>query len=419
MQRINRDLYLKKLIDAKDSAFIKVITGIRRCGKSYLLFNIYYDYLISLGIKKENIIKIKLDVEENEYLRDRHVLGKYVRDLIKSKNEQYYVFLDEIQFVSGFESVANSLNDIENVDLYLTGSNSKFLSSDILTEFKGRTHEIRVFPLSFSEFYSYKGGSKDEALEEYLVFGGLPLILEEKTIEGKSNYLKDVFNKTYLTDVIERNNIPKENILNSLVNILSSSIGSLTNPTNITNALKTMDKQDISNKTISNYIDYLIDAFIISKAERYDIKGKQYISSPYKYYFTDVGLRNARLNFREYEPQCLMENVIYNELISRGYNVDVGLIERYDKNKENKTIRIVNEVDFVCNLGSKKYYIQSVYKMSDENKVRQEKMSLLNVNDSFKKIIIVNDNTIPFYDENGIKTINLKDFLLNINSLED
>ena len=321
MQRINRDLYLKKLIDAKDSAFIKVITGIRRCGKSYLLFNIYYDYLISLGIKKENIIKIKLDVEENEYLRDRHVLGKYVRDLIKSKNEQYYVFLDEIQFVSGFESVANSLNDIENVDLYLTGSNSKFLSSDILTEFKGRTHEIRVFPLSFSEFYSYKGGSKDEALEEYLVFGGLPLILEEKTIEGKSNYLKDVFNKTYLTDVIERNNIPKDNILNSLVNILSSSIGSLTNPTNITNALKTMDKQDISNKTISNYIDYLIDAFIISKAERYDIKRKQYISSPYKYYFTDVGLRNARLNFREYEPQCLMENVIYNELISRGYNV--------------------------------------------------------------------------------------------------
>jgi len=418
MKRIERPLYLRKLIDAKDNSFIKVITGIRRCGKSYLLFNIYYDYLLNLGIKEENIISVRLDLEENEYLRDRHVLGEYLRDKIKNKNNQYYIFLDEIQFVLGFESLANSLNSIGNVDLYITGSNSKFLSTDILTEFKGRSYEIRVNPLSFSEFYSYRGGSKDEALEEYFTFGGLPLILENKTMEAKSNYLKDIFNKTYITDVIERNNLPKDNILDELLNVISSTVGSLTNPNNIANYFKSNGSKQATDKTITSYIDHLIDAFIISKVERYDIRGKQYIASPYKYYFSDVGLRNARLNFREYEPQLLMENVIYNELVSRGYNVDIGVVERFAKDKNDKTVRIVNEVDFVCNLGNKKYYVQSAYKMSDEDKEKQEKQSLKNINDSFKKIIIVNDNSLPYYDNDGIKIMNLKDFLLDTNSLD-
>jgi len=418
MKQIERPIYLRKLINAKDNGSVKIITGIRRCGKSYLLFNIYNDYLINNGINKENIIKVRLDLEENEYLRDRHTLGEYLRNLIKSKKERYYIFLDEIQFVSEFESLANSLNTMDNVDLYITGSNSRFLSTDILTEFKGRGHEIRVYPLSFSEFYSFKGGSKDEAFEEYLNFGGLPLILNQKTMEDKSNYLKTLFNKTYLSDVIERNNIIKKGDLDEVVNVLASSIGSLTNPNNIANYFKSNGKKDISYMTVDTYINSLIDAFIISKAERYDIKGKQYISSPYKYYFMDVGLRNARLNFREYEPQSLMENVIYNELLIRGYNVDVGVVERYDKNKDGKTIRIINEVDFICNLGSKKYYIQSAYAMNTPEKVKQEKNSLMNINDTFRKIIIVNDNSLPYYDDYGIKTMNVKDFLLDIDSLD-
>ena len=416
MKEIKRDIYLNKLIERKENDMIKVITGIRRCGKSYLLFKLYYDYLLSVGVDKSRIIKIELDSEEYEELTDAKKLGAYVREQIKDSG-MYYVFLDEVQFVEGFERVLNGLNRISNLDIYVTGSNSKFLSTDILTEFRGRGDEVRVYPLSFSEFVSAFEGDKEEAWNEYSTYGGLPLILSRRTDEQKSKYLNDLFEKVYFADIIERNNLQKDNVLEALVNILASSVGSLTNPTNIANTFESNGIKGVSDKTISLYINYLLEAFLINKAERYDIKGKKYISTPSKYYFSDVGLRNARLNFRQQEENHIMENIIYNELLVRGFNVDVGIVE-HNVSENGKNIRKQLEVDFVCNQGSKRYYIQSAFAIPDEKKMNQEKNSLIRIGDSFKKIIVVKDNIKLWRTEEGFLVIGIQEFLLNQNSLD-
>lgn len=416
MEEIKRDLYLNRLIERKENDMIKVITGIRRCGKSYLLFKLYYEYLLSIGVDKSRIIKIELDSEEYEDLTDAKKLGAYIREKIKD-NDMYYVFLDEVQFVDGFEKVLNGLNRISNLDIYVTGSNSKFLSTDILTEFRGRGDEVRVYPLNFSEFVSGFKGSVDEAWNEYFTYGGLPLILSRRTDEQKSKYLNDLFEKVYFADIIERNNLQKDNVLEAIVNILASSVGSLTNPTNIANTFESNGIKGVSDKTISLYINYLMEAFLINKAERYDIKGKKYISTPSKYYFSDVGLRNARLNFRQQEENHIMENIIYNELLVRGFNVDVGIVE-HNVTEDGKNIRKQLEVDFVCNQGSKRYYIQSAFAIPDEQKMEQEKNSLVRIGDSFKKIIVVKDNIKLWRTEDGILVIGIQEFLLNPNSLD-
>ena len=416
MKEIKRDIYLNKLIERKENDMIKVITGIRRCGKSYLLFKLYYDYLLSVGVDKSRIIKIELDSEEYEELTDAKKLGAYVREQIKDSG-MYYVFLDEVQFVEGFERVLNGLNRISNLDIYVTGSNSKFLSTDILTEFRGRGDEVRVYPLSFSEFVSAFEGDKEEAWNEYFTYGGLPLILSRRTDEQKSKYLNDLFEKVYFADIIERNNLQKDNVLEALVNILASSVGSLTNPTNIANTFESNGIKGVSDKTISLYINYLLEAFLINKAERYDIKGKKYISTPSKYYFSDVGLRNDRLNFRQQEENHIMENIIYNELLVRGFNVDVGIVE-HNVSENGKNIRKQLEVDFVCNQGSKRYYIQSAFAIPDEKKMNQEKNSLIRIGDSFKKIIVVKDNIKLWRTEEGFLVIGIQEFLLNQNSLD-
>ena len=414
---IKRDLYLKKLIERKENSSIKVITGIRRCGKSYLLFHLYYNYLIKSGVDNKHIIKIALDNDEHEDLLDRKALSAYIKNEIKDNNT-YYVFLDEIQFVEGFEKVLNGLNRIENLDIYVTGSNSKFLSSDILTEFRGRGDEVRIYPLSFSEYVSAFKGTTDEAWWNYLTYGGLPLILSRTTSELKSKYLIDLFKKVYLDDIIDRNKLRGDNIMENLVNILASSIGSMTNPNKLANTFASNGFGNISDKTISVYISYLIDAFLVSKAARYDVKGKKYISSPYKYYFTDIGLRNARLNFRQQEENHIMENIIYNELLVRGFNVDVGIVEHVEKDKDGKRSLKKYEVDFVCNKGNQRYYIQSAFSMPDKEKEEQEQRSLIYIKDFFKKIIIVRDSIIPWRNENGILIMGIKDFLLKENSLE-
>ena len=414
---IRRDLYLNKLIERIENQSIKVITGIRRCGKSYLLFHLFYNYLISKGIDKDHIICIALDDEEHEDLLDRKALNAYIKGKIKDSSI-YYVFLDEIQFVDGFEKVLNGLNKINNLDIYVTGSNSKFLSSDILTEFRGRGDEVRVYPLSFSEYISAFKGSYEEAWQNYLTFGGLPLILTRKTTEQKSKYLINLFNKVYLNDIVDRNNLHGDNILDNLVNILASSIGSMTNPNKLAKTFASNGFGNVSDKTISSYISLLIDSFLISKAERYDVKGKKYIASPFKYYFTDIGLRNARLNFRQIEETHIMENIIYNELLIRDFNVDVGIVEHTEKTEDGKRTLKKYEVDFVCNKGYQRYYIQSAFSLPDKEKEDQEQRSLVNIKDSFKKIIIVKDSIIPRYNDNGILIIGLKDFLLKSNSLE-
>ena len=416
MEEIKRDIYLNRLIERKENDMIKVITGIRRCGKSYLLFKLYYEYLLSIGVDKSRIIKIELDSDEYEDLTDAKKLGTYIREQIKDDN-MYYVFLDEVQFVDGFEKVLNGLNRISNLDIYVTGSNSKFLSTDILTEFRGRGDEVRIYPLNFSEFVSGFKGSVDDAWNEYFTYGGLPLILSRKTDEQKSKYLNDLFEKVYFADIIERNNLQKDNALEAIVNILASSVGSLTNPTNIANTFESNGIKGVSDKTISLYINYLMEAFLINKAERYDIKGKKYISTPSKYYFSDVGLRNARLNFRQQEENHIMENIIYNELLVRGYNVDVGIVE-HNVTESGKNIRKQLEVDFVCNQGSKRYYIQSAFAIPDEQKMEQEKNSLVRIGDSFKKIIVVKDNLKLWRTEEGILVIGIQEFLLNPNSLD-
>ena len=413
MREIKRDVYLNKLISRKENGLIKIITGIRRCGKSYLLDPLFKNYLLESGVKEDHIIKLELDKEENKKFRDSHELNEYIKSLIKDKN-MYYILLDEIQMVGGFESVLNSFLYERNLDVYVTGSNSKFLSSDIITEFRGRGDEIKVFPLSFSEYIESFKGDKQDAWNEYVLYGGLPLIFSKKTNEEKSKYLKDLFDQTYIKDIIERNNIQRVDILDSIINILASSVGSLTNPQKMFNTFISNGEKEISLNTINSYIKYIEDSFIVNKSERYDVKGKKYIQTPQKYYFSDIGLRNARLNFRQQEENHIMENIIYNELIIRGYNVDVGVVEVRDENKNRKQL----EVDFVCNLGNKRYYVQSALNLDTREKTIQEERPLMNINDNFKKIIVVKDNMKHWMTEEGILVIGIQEFLLNKNSLD-
>lgn len=414
---IERDVYLQQLILRKKNGMIKVITGIRRCGKSFLLFHIFKNYLIENGVKENHIIEISLDGIENEELRNPKTCYQYIKNAVKDK-ETYYLLLDEIQFMPRFEEVLNSLLRIEHIDIYVTGSNSRFLSSDIVTEFRGRGDEIRVYPLSFAEFYSVYNGEYEDAWNDYMIYGGLPQITGFQTERQKAEYLKNIFTNVYLKDVVERNGIQSIDELNSLVDILASAIGAPTNPTKISHTFASERQISYTNKTISRHIDYLEEAFVISKSNRYDIKGRKYIGANLKYYFTDVGLRNARLNFRQQEPSHIMENIVYNELLIRGYNVDTGIIETYGKNKEKKRIRKQLEVDFVVNQGSQRYYIQVAYNMTTEEKKSQEFQSLYHIPDSFKKIIIVHGNTKPWRNEEGFVIMGMKYFLLNSDSLD-
>lgn len=409
---IERNDYLNKLIVRKGNGLIKIITGIRRCGKSYLLDPIFVNHLKESGVDDKHIIKLDLDAIKNEKYLDPHELDNYVESKIVDDN-MHYVLIDEIQNVKNFEAVLNGFLHKRNLDVYVTGSNSRFLSSDIITEFRGRGDEIRVFPLSFSEFASAYKGDKNEAWNEYITYGGMPLILKQQTDEQKSNYLSSLFELTYKKDIIDRNNINKDDVLDSLINMLASSVGSLTNPQKIYNTYISNGIKDVSKNTIISYIDYFLDSFLIEKAKRYNIKGKKYIGTPQKYYFADIGLRNARLNFRQHEENHLMENIIYNELLKRGYNVDVGVVEIREGNTKKQL-----EVDFVCNMGSKRYYIQSALNIDEPEKALQETRPLNNIGDSFKKIIVVKDDIKLWRNDEGILIIGIKEFLLNPNSLD-
>ena len=413
MKEIKRDIYLNKLISRKENGLIKIITGIRRCGKSYLLDPLFKDYLIQNGVKEDHIIKLELDKEENKKYHEAHELNKYIKSQIKDKS-MHYILLDEIQLVEDFESVLNGFLYERNLDVYVTGSNSKFLSTDIITEFRGRGDEIKVFPLSFSEYVNAFNGDKYDAWSEYVLYGGLPLILSKKTDEEKSLYLKNLFEQTYIKDIIERNNVQRVDIIDSIVNMLASSVGSLTNPKKIYDTFVSNGEKEISFNTINSYIKYIEDSFIVNKSDRYDVKGKKYIQTPQKYYFSDIGLRNARLNFRQQEENHIMENIIYNELIVRGYNVDVGVIEIRDENKNRKQL----EVDFVCNLGNKRYYVQSALNLDTREKTIQEERPLMSINDNFKKIIVIKDNIKHWITEEGILVVGIQEFLLNQNSLD-
>ena len=413
---IARDKYLRDLINRMNNGMIKVVTGIRRSGKSYLLFKLFYEYLLSQGVLESHIIKIELDQRKNRIYRDPDVILDYIETLIED-DKQYYILLDEVQMLNDFEEVLNSLLHISNVDIYVTGSNSKFLSKDVITEFRGRGDEIHIFPLTFKEFMQVYDGDMYRGFADYIVYGGLPLISTMKTETQKVNYLTNLFNETYLKDIIERNHIEKTQELEDLINVLASAIGSLTNPPKIQATFKSSIGSAISINTIRQYIEYLEDAFIISKAQRYNVKGRKYIGTPLKYYFEDIGLRNARLGFRQVEETHLMENIIYNELRYRGYSVDVGVVEKREMSENRKQIRKALEIDFVANLGSQRYYIQSALSMPTPEKQIQEKTSLINVADSFKKIIIVKDIVNVKRDENGIVTMSIYDFLLKENSL--
>ena len=412
MERIDRELYLNQLINKQNNGLVKIITGMRRCGKSFLLDPIFKEYLISEGVSENHIIKIDLDERRNKKYQDPDVLDEYIRSLIVDE-ETYYLLLDEVQKVDDFESVLNGFLHIHNLDIYVTGSNSKFLSSDIITEFRGRGDEVRVFPLSFSEYYSVFKGEKEEAWDEYITYGGLPKIISINGENEKAKYLKQLFEKTYLSDIVERNNIQRIDILDSILNILSSSIGSLTNPNKLLKTFQSNGVKDLSINTISSYLKYLQESFLINKAERYDIKGKKYIQSPFKFYFSDIGLRNARLNFRQQEETHIMENVIFNELLIRGYNVDVGVVSIREGDVKKQI-----EVDFVCNQFNKKYYIQSALSLPTHEKTVQEERPLLNIQDNFKKIIIVKDSKKSWITEKGILVIGIIEFLLNKNSLD-
>lgn len=412
MKEIERKQYLDELLSARGNQLIKVITGIRRCGKSYLLDPIFKHYLIREGVKEDHIIKLDLDFIENIQYRDPMELYNYVMSKVKDQ-EVYYILLDEIQLVNNFESVLNSFLKKSNLDVYVTGSNSKFLSSDIVTEFRGRSTEIKVYPLSFSEFVELKGISVDEAWNEYILYGGLPPVVLQENEKQKREYLLNLFETTYLKDIIERNDIKRKDVLDAVVNILASSIGSLTNPMNIYKTYISAGDKDISINTITSYIEYIENAFLIKKVERYDVKGRKHISTPFKYYFTDLGLRNARLNFRQQEENHIMENIIYNELLIRGYNVDVGVVETRQSDK-----RIYFEIDFICNMASNRYYIQSALNIDSPEKNYQESRPLNCVGDNFKKVIVVKDNIHPWHNEDGILIIGIKDFLLKENSLD-
>lgn len=417
MNEIKRDFYLKELIERQNNGMIKVITGIRRCGKSYLLFHIFKNYLISSGVDAAHIIEIALDGIESEDLRDPTKCYQYVKERLDNDG-QYYLFLDEVQFMPRFEEVLNGLLRIDNLDIYVTGSNSKFLSSDIVTEFRGRGDEVRIYPLSFAEIFPTFDGDYDEALNEYMTYGGLPQILSFNSDKQKSEYLRNIFANVYIKDIIERNKIQDISELSTLVDILASVIGLPTNPTRISNTFQSECHIRYSNKTISNHIEHLVDSFLITKAIRYDIKGRKYIGANLKYYFTDLGLRNARLNFRQQEPTHIIENIVFNELLVRGYCVDVGIVEIYGKNEENKRTKRQLEVDFVANQGGKRYYIQVAYSIKSDDKKEQELNSLRNIPDSFKKIIIVNGTQKPWRNDEGFVIMGLKHFLLNPDSLE-
>lgn len=415
--KIKRQSYLNRLINKKGNGLIKVVTGVRRSGKSYLLFNLFHEHLLEEGVDESHIIEIALDDRTNIKLRNPDNMLEYVKGRI-ADSDMYYIILDEVQLLDEFEDVLNSFLHIRNADVYVTGSNSKFLSSDVITEFRGRGDEIRVYPLSFREFMSVYDGSVDEGWDDYVNYGGLPLVLSCPTPEEKSEYLISQFKKVYLSDLIERHNIRNADEFDELLDILASAIGSLTNPLKLANTFKSVKGKTISDKTLKKYLDYLIDAFLVSRAKRYDVKGRKYINSPAKYYFEDVGLRNARLEFRQTEENHIMENIIYNELRIRGFRVDVGLVEYYGKDEEGKSTKKQLEVDFVATKGSKKYYIQSAFSMTSTEKIEQEQRPLKSINDSFKKIIVVRDNVKVRRNDYGIATMGICNFLLDENSLD-
>ncbi len=414
---IKRDIYLNKLISKKHNGLIKVITGIRRCGKSYLLFNLFKKHLLE-STDKKHIIEIAFDSFENKQYQDPNVLFPFLKNQI-TDDGMYYVLLDEIQLLGEFESVLNSLIRINNVDVYVTGSNARFLSKDVITEFRGRGDEVHMYPLNFAEYMSVYSGTKQDGWKEYILYGGLPLVLSFQTPEEKIAFLKSLFEETYISDIVGRHKVRNRAELEELLNILSSSIGSLTNPTKLSDTFKSMKQKTISKTTIQNYIDYLCDSFLIDSAIRYDIKGKRYINTPVKYYFSDMGLRNARLNFRQLEETHTMENIIFNELKIRGFNVDVGVITLNATNEKGNGVRRQLEIDFVCNKGSKRYYIQSAFAMPEQAKIKQEQRSLMLTGDFFKKIIITKDAPTPYYNEDGILIMSIYDFLLDENSLEN
>lgn len=413
---IKRQQYLDQLIASQRNGLVKIITGIRRCGKSYLLFKLFHDYLNSQGIADDHIIQIALDDRTNKELRDPDNLLKYIKEQITDK-DLYYIILDEIQMVDEFTDVLNSLLHISNADVYVTGSNSHFLSTDIVTEFRGRGDEIHLFPLSFSEYCEGYNGSTDQAWKDYYTYGGLPLVLTLDTDKKKEDYLSNLYKSVYLVDVLERHKIKNIGEFDELVKIISSSIGSSCNPTKLANTFKSVKNVTIHHQTINKYLGFLEDAFLVEKSIRYNIKGKKYINTLAKYYFSDLGIRNALLGFRQQEETHIMENIIYNELRTRGLHVDVGMVETREPDKNGRLIRKQLEVDFVVNQGSQRYYIQSAFAMPTLEKEAQESASLLLINDSFKKIIIVKDDIKPKRNEKGILTIGLKDFLLNKNSL--
>jgi len=428
MEEIKRDLYLKQLIEKQGNGMVKIVTGVRRCGKSYLLFELFRKYLLSSGVKEWQIVALSLDEDENAEYLDPAKLSQYLKSKILNDDDMFYILLDEAQLAITEEEhkgksmirlygILNSLLRRRNVDVYITGSNSKFLSSDVLTEFRGRGDEVRVYPLTFAEFMSVYQGDSYAGYREYSIYGGLPFVLSMKSPEAKAKYLNNLFKNTYLKDIIERHNLKGDVVMETLVDILASDTATLTNPTKLANAF-TSHSIKTNGNTISAYIDYLLDAFIISKAQRYDIKGKKYIGSPFKYYFADVGLRNARLNFRQVEPTHAMENILYNELIARGFNVDVGVVEKYSKNDKGQNIVSLLEVDFVCNKGSQRYYVQSAFSIPDKEKMEQEQASLDRIDDSFKKVIVVQDNVAPWHNEKGYLIINILDFLQDTNSLD-
>jgi predicted AAA+ superfamily ATPase len=414
---IKRNLYLDQLALKRHNGLIKVITGIRRCGKSYLLFTLFKNFLRNNDVDQAHIIEMAFDSYENKKYRDPDALYPYIKNLIVD-DDMYYVLLDEVQLLGEFESVLNGLMRISNVDVYVTGSNAKFLSKDIITEFRGRGDELHMAPLSFDEFMSIYDGNKYDGWNEYMLYGGLPSVVLLNTPEQKIDYLKKLFTETYINDIVGRHQVKHKDELEDLINILSSCIGSLTNPNKLSNTFKSVKNVTISPKTIKNYIDYLSDAFIIDSAVRFDIKGRKYIGTPLKYYFSDIGLRNARINFRQIEETHTMENIIYNELKKRGFNVDVGVVVVNTRNEQSKKVRTQYEVDFVCSKGSKRYYLQSAFALPDNMKVQQEQRPFAYIDDSFKKIIVVKDTPSSWYSEEGILVMSIFDFLLDPDSLQ-
>ena len=414
---IKRDLYLQRLIDRMHNGMIKVVTGIRRCGKSYLILKIFRDYLFGIGVDPSHILQVALDLRENAPLRDPDAILAHIRSLLLNDGQWTYIFLDEVQLLPEFEDVLNSLLHIPTVDVYVTGSNSRFLSKDVITEFRGRGDEVHLFPLSFREFMSVYTGDVYHGWAEYVTYGGMPLACAMRSDEQRARYLEDLFAETYMKDIIARNGIVKTQELDDLIDVLASCIGSLTNPSRIEATFESELRSDISRNTIYTYIEYLKDSFLIEESGRFDVKGRRHIGSPRKYYFEDIGLRNARLGFRQVEETHIMENIVYNELCLRGYVVDVGVVEKRVRDGEGRQVRKQLECDFVANKGSERLYVQSAFQIPTRAKEEAEKASLLEIADSFKKVVLVRDVLKPRWDENGILTMSVYDFLLDPNSL--